>query len=98
MKTKPSPCCSRCFKDIAVQSTMSARLWLKLCDLFIKLDGDLVENAILEFTHSLTDVDLSVRELEINKFLVSTESKSGMNIKLLGFNNGLFCVNQSRHD
>lgn len=80
MKNKDFTCCAKCFKKIALAHTNAVRVWLKLCEFSIT-HGNI-------FTLNLEDFE-ELRILELLGFLVSTEKKTGITIKLVGIKHSL---------
>lgn len=69
----PAICCSKCFDVIARRNQKAAQFWLQLCD--------------LEKTHGLFGIKCNdtpaMRDLELMKFIITTETNSTILIKVL---------------
>lgn len=86
-------CCQSCFDDIAKKSTTSARLWMDFC-------AARMEN---QMPLQLKGPDCpQIRILEQMGFLISTDRKNSISIKVNGYMNTedgehYFCLKQGNH-
>jgi hypothetical protein len=74
-------CCERCFRMVAKESTCAARLWLDLCE--------------YPSGFPLSDSNDSIRILEENGLILTTDLLNGVKIRLKVYlddeGNQLFC-------
>jgi hypothetical protein len=67
-------CCNECFDLIARKSTLSAKLWIDLCDLYLKSN-----------VFGLRSKDFKeLRILELLEFIITTETSDFILVKVLG--------------
>ena len=71
--SEPALCCDDCFHKIAVKNQKAANLWLQLCD--------------LEKKHGLFGIkmndSIAMQYLEQSKFILTTETKGVILVKVL---------------
>jgi hypothetical protein len=87
-------CCERCMHDIAFWSTSSAKLWMDLCNLYIKKG----EYVILKGQ----DVE-ELEYLERCRFITTTDMPEHIGIHIHGHmktldNEDFFCIREGKHD
>lgn len=87
-------CCEKCFETIGKKNTKAARFWMDLCTYQMNNDFPYAMINAPEFPE--------VRILELMGFVLTTDQKDGVNIKVQGYleNRGqhCFCIEGGCHD
>lgn len=79
--SRKASCCDGCFEMIGWRSQKAAQLWVHLCEIYMELPL---------FGFAMGD-DEELRILEILRFIVTTETKNMIMVKVLGHGDrGLF--------
>jgi len=89
-------CCDSCFHELAIKSSRAAKLWIDLCAIYCKSEGNF--GLLVEEESEL----LSIRMLETLGYLVSVENEVGLVIHINGQENDdsgvYFCPGGCCHD
>lgn len=87
-------CCEKCFYDICKLDIPTARIWIRICDIYEKVKSNVFSINIPDFEE--------LRILENNGFLVTTETNEELIVKLNGVRNDnagtYFCIRDSHDD
>jgi len=86
-------CCEKCFETIGKKNTKAARLWMDFCAMKLQ-NGEVVEIETQDFPE--------LRVLENLGFLISTEKKNSLAVRIKGHmsteeGEHFFCVKEGRH-
>lgn len=95
-------CCSECFEHIARKDSAAARLWLDLCDYFVKFSGNFKLRE-----HNVPATIQHFKSLESLRFLDTLDGPESVVIRMnghevlesgeQGINLDTFCIDRHQH-
>jgi len=93
--TKYFICCEKCYQDIVNKSLASAYMWMELCKRVLEN-----ENTVIEYFDVIIP---SLRILEENKYILSTEREKMIAIRVNGYmlsedGQHFFCAKEGHHE